>query len=1453
MSKKFISKKDAFKIICTGLRSENFSYERGSLMDEHMCRKILASLRGTKYGFRSIIYKIVKKNDEFKRYFFEVGLKEFEYPIKTETMPTLKVLIQNLEIDQTECAYYRRKDSAYSRILKELNMKDNLKNRLRIYKEWRKLQEFSSSSASKLTSSTPRMTRSLSPVLSEARSDHLESKDDVIISGHTAEYSEIPSENTPKIESENYHSQILPKCNQIPKYILNLSSPGKYPPVLPIDSQNEIMSHRKNLEYKNCTFLEGSFTLSADIINLIFDDAGRLIKEYYPYVIRNRIRKYVNNVCIIIFKYVVYSKKTTDVVVFALCKHNKYGCKKFKILVNRRNRAVKVYSTSLNYTHKNYLAREIKGVERQIFKKRLVNIRPSALKKETLLLASQSGLPLTEGKNLQDVVSDVTLRKIKYESHNALIRDKDDLYDIMLMQQDDVDFIREVSLPLNIKLFSIEQLSVLKSETSKDSSSYIHFDATGGIIRRPKILKSNKRIYFYTAVISLKKAKRIFPIFSMISEIHNSNAIFKLFSDFRYFCEENNFWPSFSGIVTDFSFANIHAACKAFNRCSLKEYLEKCYKLAMQDKKITGNDGFIGIHLCCAHFMKMMCKDVDNLSKCEEQRIYFKDQLAIAILINNINDCLTFIKNIYVILMSPFLNSAVEVAQDNLRLLSTSECLEAFKFHNVEDSTSEYFEYENKSESLSRSSPFYLHIMQNVTKQINIESSGNCENKLYNTDLYNLILNKYIPYLPLWSGIVLNCRSISNCYVETYFGQLKNITLEGQRNIRCSHFIRKLRDDTLSLKTEAELGITKNRLTKEDPSEEKLSQETWAKKERRRDTSHFRGRFLRRIKPHESIEESPSETLVFPEDDADLAICSHCGKGIPNENTTWILCDKCDRWYHKSCTNLGIHKDVSQLEFVCVICLFEGQDNAVSERSLATDCHDFVNKLQKSYMDLKDLEVRTRGQSECALWNEERKIRLTASFFGRICKMRKNDSDSVSGITKSIINPRKLTTPPVIHGKQCEIPARKLYEQKTQRVCREVGLFVYKKYQFLAASPDGLIGNEGIIEIKSPYNFRNSDPNTCNFDFLHPDGSLKMTHDYYYQIQGQLEITNRLWCDLIIYTFKGIRIIRISRNTKFWKNMVTKLKSFYLFSLLPCIINPTNGSLPLLDRKWTTLGDLTFLPNSLVDDEAYYKELSNKRSYVVTCDPSIYFSTAQVMIDDFLTLNPKEYVSSFVIDHCLNIFNKENGSKYQIISVAKASLIFSEHVLNDYFLNSISLEKDNSLVLPIYMDNSRHYVLIIVHFSNRKITILDSLGCESIITEMLVRRLGEFLLHKNTAITNFAIESPKHILQQDGFNCGIYVIHFFRCLATETALDSNVDINSERVNLKMILLRSSVDMSELCIFCSTKIFPNQPVFKCRTCRRLIHNKCLLTAKETEEGVSTNQKIRNGICDICRLN
>ena len=69
----------------------------------------------------------------------------------------------------------------------------------------------------------------------------------------------------------------------------------------------------------------------------------------------------------------------------------------------------------------------------------------------------------------------------------------------------------------------------------------------------------------------------------------------------------------------------------------------------------------------------------------------------------------------------------------------------------------------------------------------------------------------------------------------------------------------------------------------------------------------------------------------------------------------------------------------------------------------------------------------------------------------------------------------------------------------------------------LGASPDGLVGEECLIEVKCPYKHRNStgqeileDPNYC-FEINDGEITIKATHPYYHQLQGQLHIGNRKW------------------------------------------------------------------------------------------------------------------------------------------------------------------------------------------------------------------------------------------------------------------------------------------------------------------------------------------------------
>ena len=73
------------------------------------------------------------------------------------------------------------------------------------------------------------------------------------------------------------------------------------------------------------------------------------------------------------------------------------------------------------------------------------------------------------------------------------------------------------------------------------------------------------------------------------------------------------------------------------------------------------------------------------------------------------------------------------------------------------------------------------------------------------------------------------------------------------------------------------------------------------------------------------------------------------------------------------------------------------------------------------------------------------------------------------------------------------------------------------------------------------------------------DGSLKLkrNHVYYPQIQGQMAIGERKWCDFVVYTNKGISIERIPFNSTFWESeLLPKLTEFYTHCVAPEIVRP---------------------------------------------------------------------------------------------------------------------------------------------------------------------------------------------------------------------------------------------------------------------------------------------------------
>lgn len=189
---------------------------------------------------------------------------------------------------------------------------------------------------------------------------------------------------------------------------------------------------------------------------------------------------------------------------------------------------------------------------------------------------------------------------------------------------------------------------------------------------------------------------------------------------------------------------------------------------------------------------------------------------------------------------------------------------------------------------------------------------------------------------------------------------------------------------------------------------------------------------------------------------------------------------------------------------------------------------DHANSLQLTHQDIDDVCKATKGQSNNRNWILARTFLLTASNFALICKKR--DTTPQDNLIKHLRSYRlpPATVPSLRYGRKYEAKARRCYAEQHHKKCggnvsvKNVGLIISSQFPFLGASVDGVIScskcGVGILEIKCPYGkgtdkWRNTEPEECSlnknfFAELSDTGKLllKRTHNYYYQVIGQLAV-----------------------------------------------------------------------------------------------------------------------------------------------------------------------------------------------------------------------------------------------------------------------------------------------------------------------------------------------------------
>jgi hypothetical protein len=164
-------------------------------------------------------------------------------------------------------------------------------------------------------------------------------------------------------------------------------------------------------------------------------------------------------------------------------------------------------------------------------------------------------------------------------------------------------------------------------------------------------------------------------------------------------------------------------------------------------------------------------------------------------------------------------------------------------------------------------------------------------------------------------------------------------------------------------------------------------------------------------------------------------------------------------------------------------------------------------------------------------------------------------------LANNIYSPPTLTHNAVTHGRVHEQSAADEFVKTTGKLISECGLFVSQEHPYLAASPDRTLkGEDALVEIKCPFNGREKRvlPGK-DFSFLEMVGGqvqLKRSHDYYYQIVGQLAICKNKFCFFVVYTFSDIYIEKIDADQAFFENrMLPPLKEFFDNHYCPLIIS----------------------------------------------------------------------------------------------------------------------------------------------------------------------------------------------------------------------------------------------------------------------------------------------------------
>nr|CAI5826558.1 unnamed protein product [Callosobruchus analis] len=150
-------------------------------------------------------------------------------------------------------------------------------------------------------------------------------------------------------------------------------------------------------------------------------------------------------------------------------------------------------------------------------------------------------------------------------------------------------------------------------------------------------------------------------------------------------------------------------------------------------------------------------------------------------------------------------------------------------------------------------------------------------------------------------------------------------------------------------------------------------------------------------------------------------------------------------------------------------------ENSELLQSIALEIHSphlqpCCRKIMTEVLNLNKFDDALTCHQGSEVWFEERQLRITGSRCYSIYTYSKEEWETNA---ENYFWPKPIMNKYIEHGKKYEAEALQKYKERNNYVICEIGLFICRKYHWLAYSPDEVVIENGVptrlVEIKCPY------------------------------------------------------------------------------------------------------------------------------------------------------------------------------------------------------------------------------------------------------------------------------------------------------------------------------------------------------------------------------------------------